>query len=160
MNTINYIIENLILGMRDGKDPTEFINEPNFKQYITDSTMPVMAKKDAIELAEHIVELYDGKLPIDHLEVGDICIDAFHCSPCIVTNINDHSIHVLYFNGKTHKFKRYQEGQFKKIGSNLNFKDKLYLLMDDCSLMYKCDMELKRGPGYDYPEQKRRENDE
>jgi len=120
MNTINYIIENLILGIRDGKDPVEFISEPNFKQYITDSTMPIMAKKDAIELAEHIVELYDGKFPVDHLEVGDICIDAFHCSPCIITNINDRTIHVLYFNGKAHKFRKSQEGQFKKLDRNVS----------------------------------------
>lgn len=143
-------IETLIICLRDGKDPDLALQ---YAHNLTEAEI-----NECFEIAETVIDLYDGKFPIDPLNVGDICIDAFHCSPCIITNINDHSIHVLYFNGKTHKFKKYQEGQFKKLGTN--FRDKLHLFMDDCSLMCKCDRELKKGPGYDYSEQKRMEDAE
>lgn len=167
MSNVEHIIERLILGMRDGKSADDILEkDPVYKDcYECEGTMSCwqdsctgLTKEQAVKIAEHVVELYNGKFPVDHLEVGDICIDAFRCSPCIITNINDHSIHVLYFNGKTHKFKKYQEGQFKKLG--MNFKNKLHLFMDDCSLACKCNMELKKGPGYDYPEQKRMEDAE
>lgn len=159
MSNAEHVIETLILGMRDGQDPLNIVKEVGVQNNLHMMGDIVLDEDEAVRIACHVVySLYDGKFPVDPLNVGDICIDAFHCSPCIITNINDHSIHVLYFNGKTHKFKRFQEGQFKKLGTN--FKDKLHLFMDDCSLACKCDRELKRGPGYDYPEQKRMEDAE
>lgn len=151
MSNINTIMEKLILGMRDGEDLDEILKD----EVGTDLTRSI-----AKDLAQHIVELYDGKFPIDHLSVGDICIDAFGCMPCIITNINEKTIHVLYFNGKAYKFRKYQEGQFKKLGPNL--KKQLALFMDDCQLFAKTSMEIKspskllsekikKGPGYDFP---------
>jgi len=125
------IIEKLILGMRDGKSTDDILEkDPVYKDcYECEGTMSCwqdscagLTKEQAVKIAEHIVELYDGKFPVDHLEVGDICIDAFHCNPCIITNI-DTSIHVIYFNGKTKKFKLSQERYFKKLNRNV----KLYL---------------------------------
>lgn len=157
MSNAEHVIETLILGMRDGQNPLDIVKEVCVQNNLHMLGDIVLNEDEAIRIACHVVySLYDGKFPVDHLEVGDICIDAFHCNPCIITNVNDRTIHVLYFNGKTHKFKRYQEGQFKKLG--MNFKNKLHLFMDDCSLACKCDMELKKGPGYDYPEQKRMED--
>ena len=104
-------VETLIICLRDGKDPDLALQ---FAHDLTEDEI-----NECFEIAETVIELYNGKFPVDPLNVGDICIDAFHCSPCIITNINDRTIHVLYFNGKTHKFKRYQEGQFKKLGTNL-----------------------------------------
>lgn len=159
MTNAEHVIETLILGMRDGQDPLDIVKEVGVQNNLHMMGNIVLDEDEAVRIACHVVySLYDGKFPVDHLEVGDLCIDAFGCSPCIITNVNDRTIHVLYFNGKTHKFKRYQEGQFKKLG--MNFKNKLHLFMDDCSLACKCDMELKKGPGYDYPEQKRMEDAE
>jgi len=118
MSNINTIMEKLILGMRDGEDLDEILKD----EVGTDLTRSI-----AKDLAQHIVDLYDGKFPIDHLSVGDICMDAFGCSPCIITNVNDRSIHVLYFNGKTHKFKKYQEGQFKKLGITFPFQFQTFI---------------------------------
>lgn len=149
-NSIITILDNLILGMREGRIPEDILQDDNMKKEISKTYMPILTQENAVETAKHIVnELYDGKFPIDHLEFGDICIDAFGCSPCIITNINDRSIHVLYFNGKTHKFKRSQERYFKKLGQNM--KEQLTLFMDDCDLMYRTNMEMKKRPGYDFP---------
>lgn len=119
-NYIITILDNLILGMREGRIPEDILQDDNMKKEISKTRMPVMTQENAVETAKHIVnDLYDGKFPVDHLSVGDICIDAFGCSPCIITNINDRSIHVLYFNGKTHKFKKSQERYFKKLDKNI-----------------------------------------
>ena len=132
MSNINTIIEKLILGMRDGKDLDEIL-----KDEVGTDTTRTMAKN----LAQHIVDLYDGKFPVDHLSAGDICIDPFGCNPCLITNINERTIHVLYFNGKTFKFRKHQEGQFKKLGPNLKYQ--LELFMDDCQLFAKSSMGIK-----------------
>ena len=129
MSNINTIIEKLILGMRDGEDLDEILKD----EVGTDHTRSI-----AKDLAQHIVDLYDGKFPVDHLFVGDICIDPFGCNPCLITNINERTIHVLYFNGKTFKFRKHQEGQFKKLGPNLKYQ--LELFMDDCQMFAKSSM--------------------
>ena len=120
MSNAEHIIERLILGMRDGKDPHEIVKEVGVQNNLHMAGDIILDEEEAIRIVCNVVDLYDGKFPVDHLQVGDICIDAFHCSPCIITNINDRSIHVLYFNGKTHKFRKYQESQFKKIDRNVN----------------------------------------
>jgi hypothetical protein len=134
MSNINTIIEKLILGMRDGKSADDILEKDPVYQdcYECEGTMSCwqdscvgLTKEQAVDLAQHIVDLYDGKFPVDHLSAGDICIDAFHCNPCIITN-RDTSIHVLYFNGKTKKFKLSQERYFKKLNRNvLLYLDKL-----------------------------------
>lgn len=119
-NSFITILDNLILGMREGRIPEDILQDDDMRKEITETRMPVMTQEQAVETAKHIVnDLYDGKFPIDHLAVGDICIDAFGCNPCIITNINERTIHVLYFNGKTHKFRKHQEGQFKKLDKNV-----------------------------------------
>lgn len=121
MTNGEHVIENLILGMRDGKDPLDIVQEPSVQNNLHLLGDVVLNEDEAIRIACHVVySLYDGKFPVDHLDVGDICIDAFQTSPCIITNVNDRSIHVLYFNGKTHKFKRSQERYFKKLNRNVS----------------------------------------
>ena len=128
MTNAEDIIERLILGTRDGKSADDILEkDPVYKDcYECEGTMSCwqdscagLTKEQAVKIAEHVVALYDGKFPVDHLESGDICIDAFQTSPCIITNVNDRSIHVLYFNGKTHKFKKSQERYFKKLDKNI-----------------------------------------
>lgn len=150
MSNAEHVIERLILGMRDGQDPLYIVKEVGVQNNLHMMGDIVLDEDEAVRIACHVVySLYEGKFPVDHLENGDICIDAFGCSPCIITNINDRTIHVLYFNGKTHKFKKSQERQFKKLGPNL--KKQLALFMDDCQLFAKSSMEIKKGPGYDFP---------
>lgn len=142
MTNGEHVIETLILGMRDGKDALEVVQEPSVQDNLHMFGDVILNEGEAVRIACHVVySLYEGKFPVDHLEVGDICIDAFQTSPCIITNINDRSIHVLYFNGKTHKFKKSQERYFKKLGPNL--KEQLALFMDDCQLFAKSSMEIK-----------------
>lgn len=120
MTNGEHVIETLILGMRDGKDALEVVQEPSVQDNLHLFGDVILNEEEAVRIACHVVySLYDGKFPIDPLYVGDICIDAFGCSPCIITNINDRSIHVLYFNGKTHKFKKSQERYFKKLDKNV-----------------------------------------
>lgn len=120
MTNGEHAIETLILGMRDGKNALEVAQEPSVQDNLHMFGDIILNEEEAIRIACHVVySLYDGKFPVDHLEVGDICIDAFQTSPCIITNINDRSIHVLYFNGKTHKFKKSQERYFKKLDKNV-----------------------------------------
>lgn len=121
-NAIIEVLDNLIFGMREGREPEDILQDDNMQKEISSTYMPVMSQENAVETAKHIVnDLYDGKFPIDKLEVGDICIDPFDCNPCIVTNINDRTIHVIYFNGKTYKFKKSQERYFKKLYNNAKF---------------------------------------
>lgn len=142
MSNINTIMEKLILGMRDGEDLDEILKD----EVGTDLTRSITK-----DLAQHIVELYDGKFPIDRLAVGDICIDAFGCSPCIITNINDRSIHVLYFNGKTHKFRKHQEGQFKKLNRNvILYLNKLLEIASNKAESNLRSLDQER-PSYDFP---------
>lgn len=120
MTNGEHVIETLVLGMRDGKDPLDIVQEPSVQDNLHLLGDVILNEEEAIRIACHVVySLYDGKFPVDHLEVGDICIDAFQTSPCIITNVNDRSIHVLYFNGKTHKFKKSQERYFKKLDKNI-----------------------------------------
>lgn len=120
MTNGEHVIETLILGMRDGKDALDIVQEPSIQDNLHMFGDVILNEEEAICIACHVVySLYDGKFPVDHLAVGDICIDAFQTSPCIITNINDRSIHVLYFNGKTHKFKKSQERYFKKLDKNI-----------------------------------------
>lgn len=122
MSNAEHVIETLILGMRDGQDPLDIVKEVGVQNNLHMMGDIVLDEDEAVRIACHVIyALYDGKFPIDHLSVGDICIDAFGCSPCIITNINDRSIHVLYFNGKTHKFKKSQERYFKKTGMNFRY---------------------------------------
>lgn len=121
-NAIIEVLDNLIFGMREGREPEDILQDDNMKKEISSTYMPVMSQENAVETAKHIVnDLYDGKFPIDKLEVGDICMDAFGCNPCIITNINDRTIHVIYFNGKTYKFKKSQERYFKRLYNNAKF---------------------------------------
>ena len=120
MDNTKEIIDALILGMREGREPEDIFQDEEVRTKIGDTMMPVVTKGEAVRIAHHIVyDLYDGHFPIDHLSVGDVCIDAFGCMPCIITNV-DKSIHVLYFNGKTYKFKRSQERFFKKLDINVS----------------------------------------
>ena len=129
------VIEDLILGMRDGKDPLDIVKEVGIQNKLHMKGDVILNEDEAIRIAYHVVySLYDGKFPVDHLEVGDICIDAFQTSPCIITNVNDRSIHVLYFNGKTHKFKKSQERYFKKTG--MNFRYQLQTTIDNFHQAY------------------------
>lgn len=135
MTNGEHVIETLILGMRDGKDALEVVQEPSVQDNLHMFGDVILNEGEAVRIACHVVySLYEGKFPIDHLEFGDICIDAFGCSPCIITNINDRSIHVLYFNGKTHKFKRSQERYFKKTG--MNFRYQLQTTIDNFHQAY------------------------
>lgn len=128
MSNGEHVIESLILGMRDGQNPLDIVKEVYVQNNLHMMGDIVLDEDEAVRIACHVVySLYDGKFPVDHLEVGDICIDAFHCNPCIITNI-DTSIHVLYFNGKTKKFKLSQERYFKKL--NRNVKRYLQTLLD------------------------------
>lgn len=120
MTNGEHAIETIILGMRDGKDALEVAQEPSVQDNLHMFGDIILNEEEAIRIACHVVySLYDGKFPIDHISAGDICIDPFDCNPCIITNINDRSIHVLYFNGKTHKFRISQERQFKKLNENV-----------------------------------------
>lgn len=120
MSNAEHVIETLILGMRDGQDPLDIVKEVGVQNNLHMMGDIVLDEDEAVRIACHVVySLYDGKFPVDHLSVGDICMDAFGCNPCIITNINDRSIHVLYFNGKTHKFRKSQERQFKKLDKNV-----------------------------------------
>lgn len=142
MSNINNIIEKLILGMRDGEDLDEILKN----EVGTDYTRSI-----AKSLAQHIVDVYDGKFPIDHLSVGDICMDAFGCNPCIITNINERTIHVLYFNGKAHKFRKSQEEQFKKLNRNvLLYLNKLFEIASNKAESSLRSLDQER-PGYDFP---------
>ena len=141
MTNAEHVIERLILGMRDGQDPLDIVKEVGVQNNLHMLGDIVLDEDEAIRIACHVVySLYDGRFPFEHLENGDICIDPFGCNPCIITNINDRTIHVLYFNGKTYKFRKSQEGRFKKLGPNV--KKQLALFMDDCQLFAKSSMEI------------------
>lgn len=109
------LIENLIFQMRDGTNIDDAISEANVQIMLSDPEVSLTGEEAAKIACDVVYNLYDGLFPIDHLSPGDICIDAFRSNPCIITNINERSIHVMYFNGKTHKFKRNQERYFKKL---------------------------------------------
>lgn len=118
MSNVEHVIEHLILGMRDGKAIDELLQEPSVRENLEDESCG-MTEDEAVRIACLVVDdLYDGKYPVDHLMPGDLCIDAFGCSPCIITYVGK-NIHVLYFNGKTHKFFGWQEKDFKKLGVNV-----------------------------------------
>lgn len=120
MSNAKYIINYLIVNMRNGREPDAILKDDILvDQFVSDDTSITM--QEAVDIATHVVnDLYDGRFPIDHLEVGDICIDAFGMNPCIITQLG-RSIHVMYFTGKTFKFKRSQERFFKKTGRNVSF---------------------------------------
>ena len=119
MTNAEQIIENLIIGLRDGKGVCDTLEEPETMELLNDEENCNLSQEEAIKIALHVVyDLYDGKFPIDHLMPGDLCIDAFGCRPCIITHVSK-NIHVLYFNGKTHRFFGWQEKDFKKLGVNV-----------------------------------------
>lgn len=118
MSNAEHIIEDLILGMRDGRAIEDIIKDISVQNNLHAEGVGI-TEEEAVRIAGHVVySLYDGRFPIDYLEAGDICIDAFHKNLCVITNI-DTSIHVLYENGKTFKFKKYQARMFTKTGRNI-----------------------------------------
>ena len=119
MTNAEQIIENLILGLRDGKGVCDTLEEPETIELLNDEENCSLTQEEAMRIAIHVVyDLYDGKFPIDHLAPGDICIDSFGLNPCIITHVGN-SIHAMYFSGKTHKFPGTAERYFKKLGVNV-----------------------------------------
>lgn len=152
MSNAEHVIERLILGMRDGQDPLDIVKEVGVQNNLHMTGDIVFNEDEAVRIACHVVySIYDGKFPIDHLEVGDICIDPFDCNPCIITNINERTIHVIYFNGKTYKFKKSQERYFKKLNRNvLLYLNKLLEIASNKAESSLRILEQER-PDYDFP---------
>ena len=122
MNEIEHALGHMILEMRKGRDANDISNDLAIESTLDEDGLITVDKNDLIAATRHIIyDLYEGKFPINHLEVGDICYDTIG-NKCIVTNV-DKSIHVLYPNGKTHKFPKYLEEKFKK--TNINVKKNL-----------------------------------
>lgn len=118
MNEIEHALGHMILEMRKGRDANDISNDLAIESTLDEDGLITVDKNDLIAATRHIIyDLYEGKFPINHLEVGDICYDTIG-NKCIVTNV-DKSIHVLYPNGKTHKFPKYLEEKFKKTGANV-----------------------------------------
>lgn len=118
MNEIEHALGHMILEMRKGRDANDISNDLAIESTLDEDGLITVDKNDLIAATQHIIyDLYEGKFPINHLEVGDICYDTIG-NKCIVTNV-DKSIHVLYPNGKTHKFPKYLEEKFKKTGANV-----------------------------------------
>jgi hypothetical protein len=152
MSNVEHVIETLILGMRDGQDPLDIVKEVGVQNNLHMMGDIILDEDEAVRIACYIVHnLYDGKFPIDHLSVGDICMDAFGCNPCIITNINERTIHVLYFNGKAHKFRKSQEEQFKKLNRNvLLYLNKLFEIANNKAESSLRSLDQERL-GYDFP---------
>ena len=122
MNEIEHALGHMILEMRKGRDVNDISNDLAIESTLDEDGLITVDKNDLIAATRHVIyDLYEGKFPINHLEVGDICYDTIG-NKCIVTNI-DKSIHVLYPNGKTHRFPIYLENQFKK--TNISVKKNL-----------------------------------
>ena len=103
MTNAEHLIENLILGMRDGRTPKDILEEQSNLDMLYDEYTGITAD-EAIGIAAHVVYgLYDGEFPKDILAPGDEVIDTAG-NLCIVTHVHPRAIHVLYPNGKTHKF--------------------------------------------------------
>lgn len=118
MNEIEHALGHMILEMRKGRDANDISNDLAIESTLDEDGLIIVDKNDLIAVTRHIIyDLYEGKFPINHLEVGDICYDTIG-NKCIVTNV-DKSIHVLYPNGKTHKFPKYLEDNFKKTNANV-----------------------------------------
>lgn len=103
MSNAEHLIENLILGMKDGRMPMDILEESGNKMMLEDEFTGITSD-EAIAIACHVVYgLYDGNFPKDVLMPGDEVIDTAG-NLCIVTHIHPRAVHVLYPNGKTHKF--------------------------------------------------------
>ncbi len=103
MSNAEHLIENLILGMRDGKLAADILEESTNLDMLNDAYTGITAT-EAVEIACHVVYgLYDGKFPNDILFPGDEVIDTAG-NLCVVTCVHSRAVHVLYPNGKTHKF--------------------------------------------------------
>ena len=103
MSNAEHLIENLILGMKDGRTLLSIIEEPGNKIMLEDKSTGITSD-EAIAIAGHVVYgLYDGEFPKDILTPGDEVIDTAG-NLCIVTHVHPRAVHVLYPNGKTHKF--------------------------------------------------------
>lgn len=103
MTNAEHLIENLILGMKDGKRPIDILEEKSNLDMLCDEDTGINFD-EAIAIACHVVYgLYDGKFPKDILFPGDEVIDTAG-NLCVVTCVHARAVHVLYPNGKTHKF--------------------------------------------------------
>ena len=103
MSNAEHLIENLILGMKDGKMPMDILEESGNLMMLEDEFTGITSD-EAIAIACHVVYgLYDGKFPKDILAPGDEVIDTAG-NLCVVTCVHSRAVHVLYPNGKTHKF--------------------------------------------------------
>lgn len=118
MNEIEHALGHMIIEMRNGRDQVDICEDLAIQSAFDYKDTITFNKNDLIDATRHIIYgLYEGRFPINHLEVGDICYDTIG-NKCIVTNV-DKSIHVLYPNGKTHKFPKYLEDNFKKTNANV-----------------------------------------
>ena len=103
MSNAEHLIENLILGMRDGRMPMDILEESGNKMMLEDEFTGITTD-EAIAIAGHVVYgLYDGEFPKDIPFPGDEVIDTAG-NLCVVTCVHSRAVHVLYPNGKTHKF--------------------------------------------------------
>lgn len=63
MSSAEHLIENLIFGMKCGKQPEDILKEPCNQDNLTDCQM---SADEAVMIACHVVfSLYDGKFPED-----------------------------------------------------------------------------------------------
>lgn len=63
MSNAEHLIENLIFGMKAGKEPGDILAEPRNQDMLNDSTTDISAD-EAVRIACHVVySLYDGRYP-------------------------------------------------------------------------------------------------
>lgn len=66
MSSAEHLIENLILGMKQGRDPGDILKDKCNVSNLSDTTL---SADDAIMIACHVVySLYDGKFPNTDIE--------------------------------------------------------------------------------------------
>lgn len=105
MTNAEHLIENVIFGMKEGKPALEIIQEEQNQHMLNDENTGITAE-EVVAIACHIVwGLYDGQFPDSELTVGEEVLDPLD-TVCVITHTNEKSIHVLYSNGKTHRFPR------------------------------------------------------